>query len=99
MVRSDHYDAKPDIMAMGKGIATASLSAYGSSRETIDAWPRGAHGTTYGGNPVSTAASVAVIETMEGRSRTPGALQAGLRAIQRDGRTSPHDRRRPASAS
>jgi 4-aminobutyrate aminotransferase len=64
---SDHYDAKPDIMAMGKGIANGlPLSAFGSSRETIDAWPRGAHGTTYGGNPVSTAAAVAVIDTMEG---------------------------------
>lgn len=64
---SDHYDAKPDIMAIGKGIANGlPLSAFGSARETIDAWPRGAHGTTYGGNPVSTAASVAVIDTMEG---------------------------------
>jgi len=64
---SDHFDAKPDIMAVGKGIANGlPLSAFGSSRETIDAWPRGAHGTTYGGNPVSTAAAVAVIDTMEG---------------------------------
>jgi 4-aminobutyrate aminotransferase len=64
---SDHFDAKPDILAMGKGIANGlPLSAFGSSRETIDAWPRGAHGTTYGGNPVSTAAAVAVIDTMEG---------------------------------
>ncbi len=64
---SDHFDAKPDIIAMGKGIANGlPLSAFGSSREVIDAWPRGAHGTTYGGNPVSTAAAVAVIDTMEG---------------------------------
>jgi 4-aminobutyrate aminotransferase len=54
-------------MALGKGIANGlPLSAYGASREMIDAWPRGAHGTTYGGNPVSTAASVAVMDTMEG---------------------------------
>lgn len=64
---SDHYDAKPDIIAMGKGIANGlPLSAYGSSRERIDSWPVGAHGTTFGGNPVATAASVAVMETMEG---------------------------------
>ena len=92
---SDHYDAKPDIMAMGKGIATASLSAYGSSREIIDAWPRGAHGTTYGGNPVSTAASVAVIETMEGCSRTPGSSPSGPSSDSTRWPTSPHDRRRP----
>jgi 4-aminobutyrate aminotransferase len=79
---SDHYDAKPDIMSMGKGIANGlPLSAFGSSRETIDAWPRGAHGTTYGGNPVSTAASVAVIDTMEGL--LPHARELSKRAFER----------------
>lgn len=62
---ADHYDAKPDIMAFGKGIANGfPLSAYGSSREIVDGWPVGSHGTTYGGNPVAAAASVAVIDTM-----------------------------------
>ena len=64
---ANHFDAKPDIMTMGKGIANGlPLSAYGASREIIDTWPVGSHGTTFGGNPVSTAAAVAVIETMEG---------------------------------
>ncbi|MEX1133420.1 MAG: aminotransferase class III-fold pyridoxal phosphate-dependent enzyme [Acidimicrobiia bacterium] len=64
---ADHFDAKPDVMAMGKGIANGlPLSAYGSSREVMDNWPVGAHGTTFGGNPVSTAAAVAVMDTMEG---------------------------------
>ncbi|MGD2103358.1 MAG: aminotransferase class III-fold pyridoxal phosphate-dependent enzyme [Acidimicrobiia bacterium] len=62
---TDHYDAKPDVMAFGKGIANGlPLSAYGSSREIIDAWPPGSHGTTFGGNPVAAAASAAVIDTM-----------------------------------
>ncbi|MGD2061519.1 MAG: aminotransferase class III-fold pyridoxal phosphate-dependent enzyme [Acidimicrobiia bacterium] len=62
---ADHFDAKPDIMAFGKGIANGfPLSAYGASREIVDAWPPGSHGTTYGGNPVAAAASVAVIDTM-----------------------------------
>ena len=63
---SDHFDAKPDLIVMGKGIANGfPLSAYGASRELMDAWPPGAHGTTYGGNPVATAAAVAVVEAME----------------------------------
>ncbi|HEX6220655.1 MAG TPA: aminotransferase class III-fold pyridoxal phosphate-dependent enzyme [Acidimicrobiia bacterium] len=62
---TDHFEAKPDIMAFGKGIANGfPLSAYGASKEIIDNWPPGSHGTTYGGNPVSAAASAAVIETM-----------------------------------
>lgn len=62
---TDHFEAKPDIMAFGKGIANGfPLSAYGASKEIIDNWPPGSHGTTYGGNPVSAAASAAVIDTM-----------------------------------
>lgn len=64
---ADHFDAKPDVMCFGKGIANGfPLSAYGASKEIMDNWPPGSHGTTYGGNPVATAASVAVIDTMEG---------------------------------
>jgi 4-aminobutyrate aminotransferase len=63
---ADHFDAKPDIIAMGKGIANGlPLSAYGAPAEMMDAWPIGSHGTTFGGNPVATAAAVAVIDTME----------------------------------
>lgn len=62
---SDHYDAKPDVIALGKGIANGMpLSAYGASREIVDSWPAGSHGTTYGGNPVSAAAACAVMDTM-----------------------------------
>jgi 4-aminobutyrate aminotransferase len=62
---ADHYQAKPDVIAIGKGIANGlPLSAYGAASDLMDAWPPGAHGTTFGGNPVSTAAAVAVIETM-----------------------------------
>jgi 4-aminobutyrate aminotransferase len=64
---TDHFAAKPDIMAFGKGIANGlPLSAYGASKEIIDNWPPGSHGTTFGGNPVAAAASVAVIDTMGG---------------------------------
>lgn len=63
---SDHFRAKPDIIAMGKGIANGfPLSAYGASQEIIGAWPVGSHGTTYGGNPVCAAAAGAVIDAME----------------------------------
>ncbi len=79
---ADHFAAKPDVMAMGKGIANGfPLSAYGASRETIDAWPAGAHGTTFGGNPVATAASVAVMDTMEGL--LPHARDLSKRAFER----------------
>jgi 4-aminobutyrate aminotransferase len=79
---ADHFDAKPDIMAFGKGIANGfPLSAYGASREIIDAWPAGSHGTTYGGNPVAAAASAAVIDTMG--DLLPHARALSARAFER----------------
>lgn len=79
---TDHFDAKPDIMAMGKGIANGlPLSAYGASREIIDSWPAGSHGTTYGGNPVATAAAAAVIDTMG--ELLPGARELSKHAFER----------------
>jgi 4-aminobutyrate aminotransferase len=62
---SDHYAPKPDIIVLGKGIANGlPLSAFGSSSERVDAWPKGSHGTTFGGNPVSCAAALAVQQVM-----------------------------------
>lgn len=60
-----HYGIEPDIIALGKGLANGMpLSAYGASAAVMDAWPPGAHGTTFGGNPVSCAAAAAVIDVM-----------------------------------
>ncbi len=60
------YGVRPDIMAMGKAIANGfPLSAVGASAELMDSWPPGSHGTTFGGNPVSCAASLATMEALE----------------------------------
>jgi 4-aminobutyrate aminotransferase len=50
----------------------------------IDAWPRGSHGTTFGGNPVACAAAVAVMETMG--SLLPHARELSIRAFERWGK-------------
>lgn len=62
---SDHYGVAPDIMAVAKGIASGMpLSAVCSSGRLMDQWSPGAHGTTFGGSPVSCAAAVGTIETI-----------------------------------
>src|SRR5690606_41221368 len=64
-VAAGHFSAAPDGIAIGKGMADGMpLSAYGAAAEVIDGWPVGAHGTTFGGNPVSCAAATAVLDTM-----------------------------------
>ncbi len=78
---SDHYDVDPDIIAIGKGIANGlPLSAYGASADVIDQWKVGSHGTTFGGNPVSCAAAVAVMDTMG--DLLPNAREVGARATE-----------------
>jgi 4-aminobutyrate aminotransferase len=63
------------------------LGAIVSRRELQEAWGIGAHGTTFGGNPVSCAAGVAVMRTIQEQGLVANAaargeeLLAGLREI------------------
>ncbi|WP_206808600.1 aspartate aminotransferase family protein [Paradesulfitobacterium ferrireducens] len=62
-----HFDVKPDILTLAKGIANGfPLSAIVARADLMDQWPAGTHGGTFGGNPVACAASLAVIELLEG---------------------------------
>jgi 4-aminobutyrate aminotransferase len=63
---ADHYGISPDIMTVAKGIASGfPLSALVSTKNIMEKWQPGAHGTTFGGNPVSCAASLATINVIE----------------------------------
>ena len=66
MFAVDHYDGfEPDIICMAKGIASGfPFSALGTRRELDDKWPKGAHGGTYGGNPMGCAAALATIDIL-----------------------------------
>jgi 4-aminobutyrate aminotransferase len=62
---ADHFGVKPDIITVAKGIASGMpLSAIVSRAEVMN-WGPGAHASTYGGNPVAVAASLATIELLE----------------------------------
>lgn len=62
----DHFKVEPDIMAIAKGIASGfPLSAIGGRDDIMTAWEANMHGTTFGGNPVSCAAALATISTIE----------------------------------
>jgi len=63
----DHWDVKPDILLTAKGIASGMpLAAMVARAPLMESWGRGAHGSTYGGNPVACAAALATIELLEG---------------------------------
>lgn len=62
-----HFNVKPDILTLAKGIANGfPLSALVARTDLMDQWAPGTHGGTYGGNPIACAASLAVIELLEG---------------------------------
>lgn len=66
MFAIEHYGIEPDIMTMAKGIADGwPLSAFIAKPEIADAFQVGDHLSTFGGNPVSCAASLANIEFLE----------------------------------
>jgi 4-aminobutyrate aminotransferase len=84
----EHAGIVPDVVVTAKAIANGlPLSAIIASKELQQRWGRGAHGTTYGGNPVACAAGVAVLETIEdeglvANARLRGAeLSGGLREL------------------
>ncbi len=63
---SEHFGVVPDIMTIAKGIASGlPLSAVAAKKEIMGKWPKGAHGTTFGGNPVSCSAAIATIGIIE----------------------------------
>jgi 4-aminobutyrate aminotransferase len=74
----EHYGVEPDIMVMAKGIADGfPLSAFIAREEVADTFKPGDHLTTFGGNPVSCAASVANIEFMIETDLASQALEKG----------------------
>lgn len=60
------FGVTPDIMAIAKGIAAGMpLSATVASKELMDQWPLGSHGTTFGGNPIACAAARASLSVIK----------------------------------
>ena len=78
----------PDVVTLAKGIANGlPLAAMVASGDLMRRWGAGSHGSTFGGNPVSCAAGVAVLETIrderlvENAAARGAELTAGLKAI------------------
>ncbi|KAI4268772.1 MAG: hypothetical protein L6R38_007723 [Xanthoria sp. 2 TBL-2021] len=66
MFAVEHWDVRPDIMIMAKGIANGfPLSAIVSRKELMDTQKPGTMGGTYAGNAVSCAAGVAVAKAFQ----------------------------------
>jgi 4-aminobutyrate aminotransferase len=60
-----HWGVEPDIVCTAKGIASGMPLGAMVARQSVMTWPRGAHGNTYGGNPLSCAAALTTIRLIE----------------------------------
>lgn len=61
----EHFGAEPDIVCAAKGIASGMPMGAMIARKSVMTWPRGAHGNTYGGNPLACAASLATLDLIQ----------------------------------
>ncbi|MGB6778415.1 MAG: aspartate aminotransferase family protein [Planococcus citreus] len=76
------FGVTPDIMAVAKGIAAGlPLSATVASKELMDQWPLGTHGTTFGGNPLACSAALASIEVLKEERLLENAQKLGAYAL------------------
>ena len=81
---SQTFDVKPDIMAVAKGIAAGlPLSATIASKELMDQWPLGSHGTTFGGNPIACSAALASLDIIKEEGLLENTKLMGEYAINR----------------
>ena len=61
----EHWDVEPDIVCFAKGIASGVPMGGIVARGSVMDWPKGAHGNTYGGNPLACSAALATLSLVE----------------------------------
>lgn len=61
----ENFGVEPDIVTSAKGIASGMPLGALIARKSVMDWPKGSHGNTYGGNPISCTAALATIDAIE----------------------------------
>ena len=74
----EHEGLEPDIITIGKGIGSGvAVSALGARKEVFDCLKKGEMSSTLGGNPVASAAVIAVLDIMEKEKLADHAARVG----------------------
>jgi 4-aminobutyrate aminotransferase len=77
MFASQHWGVAPDIMTLAKGLGSGLPIGLVVARRTLmERWKPGAHGNTFGGNPLCCAAALATLELVE-KEYAANAAQVG----------------------
>jgi acetylornithine/N-succinyldiaminopimelate aminotransferase len=74
----EHYNVQPDIMTLAKALGGGvPIGAVLADEKIAQAMDYGDHGTTFGGNPLASAASLAVLETAQKEDLSKQAEEKG----------------------
>jgi acetylornithine/N-succinyldiaminopimelate aminotransferase len=74
----EHYGVQPDILTSAKALGSGvPISAILSNEKVSNIIAPGDHGTTFGGNPLATAAALAAIEVIENEGLLDQAKEKG----------------------
>src|SRR6267378_4114054 len=77
MFAAQHWNVRPDIMTLAKGLGSGlPIGMVVAKRSIMQKWTRGAHGNTFGGNPLCCAAALATIDLVE-REYCANAVKVG----------------------
>lgn len=76
MFACEHDEVQPDVICIAKGIASGLPLGACVARADLMDWKKGAHASTFGGNPVAIAAAMKTIELLE-RELVANAAEVG----------------------
>lgn len=62
----EHSGVVPDILLTAKGLGSGMPIGAIIATEEVTTWKKGAHGSTFGGNPVCVASALATLDLIEG---------------------------------
>jgi len=82
MFASDHHGLLPDIMTLGKAMGGGMPLGATIWRESLGPMKPGAHGSTFGGNPMASAAGRAVLKVLDEEGLPQRADEMGRRMME-----------------
>jgi 4-aminobutyrate aminotransferase len=65
MFASEHDGVEPDVITVAKGLGSGMPIGAFIAKESVMKWGPGAHGSTFGGNPVCCAAALVTLDLVE----------------------------------
>jgi 4-aminobutyrate aminotransferase len=81
---AEAFGVRPDVLLFAKGIASGlPLGGIVASRRLMERWPTGAHGSTFGGNPVACAAALATLDVLDETDGYRRTAALGARVLDR----------------